>query len=86
MDTHLAVARVMEAGVSREDEETTGLVTPADLIAAHDCLHDGVEATFRGVQIAGHGRVLHLHLHAHAANISLRAQLIINRQMLCQRI
>lgn len=49
----LAVAGVVEAGVGREDEELAGLLPPADLLLAHDGLHDGVEAALGGVEVAG---------------------------------
>uniref|UniRef100_A0A8W7PYL6 Uncharacterized protein n=1 Tax=Anopheles coluzzii TaxID=1518534 RepID=A0A8W7PYL6_ANOCL len=56
----LAVAGIVEAGVGREQQQPAGLLPPADLLPAHDRLHDRVEATLRRVQIAGHVRALHL--------------------------
>uniref|UniRef100_A0A182UYV4 Uncharacterized protein n=1 Tax=Anopheles merus TaxID=30066 RepID=A0A182UYV4_ANOME len=56
----LAVAGIVEAGVGREQQQSAGLLPPADLLPAHDRLHDCVEATLRRVQIAGHVRALHL--------------------------
>uniref|UniRef100_A0A2M4B3V8 Putative secreted protein n=1 Tax=Anopheles triannulatus TaxID=58253 RepID=A0A2M4B3V8_9DIPT len=58
--TQFAVARVMEASIGGEEQQTAGLLTPSDLFAAHDCLHHRIEATFRCIQIARHVRILNL--------------------------
>ena len=58
----LAVAGVVEAGVRGEDEELAGLLPPADLLLAHDGLHDGVEAALGGVEVTGHLGALDLAL------------------------
>jgi hypothetical protein len=52
----------METCVCREDQETTSLFTPTDVLSADDRLHDSVKATFRGVQITGHCCSLHFTL------------------------
>jgi hypothetical protein len=52
----------MESSVCREDQKTTSLFTPTDVLSADDRLHDSVKATFRGVQITGHCCSLHFTL------------------------
>lgn len=59
---YFAVPGVVEGGVRGEDQEATGAVAPADPILAHNGLHDGVKAALGRVQVARHGRSLHLGL------------------------
>ena len=50
----------MKAGIRAEYQQPPGLVSPPDDVLAHDCLHDGVEATLWGVQITRNLGPLHL--------------------------
>ncbi|KAF9410969.1 hypothetical protein HW555_010101 [Spodoptera exigua] len=52
--TNLSVASIMETSVCGENKKSPSLVSPADLLLAHHGLHDRVEPSFGGVQVARH--------------------------------
>jgi hypothetical protein len=59
---YLAIAGVVEARVGGENEKTPGVGPPPDLVRANNRLHDGVEPTFRRVQVARHLGIAHFRL------------------------
>lgn len=52
--SHLPIPGVMEPCIRGEHEQTAHLVAPADLLLAHDGLHDRVEPALWCVQVAGY--------------------------------
>ena len=52
--TYLAITGIMEASIRGKHQKTTSVFSPSDSLLADNRLHNGIEATFRGIQITRH--------------------------------